>query len=118
MSSETPEGDVSAELRELGNNLKQAAQTVWKSEEGQRLQRELRTGFAALEAGLREAAGELSASPAGQRVHEEVHDFSERVRTGQVEERLRSDLVSALRLVNTELKKATRPAGDDTSTKV
>ena len=114
MSTENTEGEVSAELRELGRNLKNAAKAAWESEEGRRLQRELTTGFAALEAGLREAAGEFSASPAGQHVQSEVHDFSERVRAGQVEAQLRADLVSALRLVNAELKKATRPASDST----
>ncbi len=114
MSSEKSEGEVADELRELGRNLKNAARAAWESEEGRRLQRELSAGFAALEAGLREAASEFSASPAGQRAQSEVHDFSERVRSGQVEAQLRSDLVSALRVVNAELKKATRPAGDST----
>ncbi len=112
MSSETPESELSAELRELGRNLKDAAKAAWESEESRRLQQELKTGFAALEVGLREAVDEFSSSEAGQRVRSEVHGFGERVRSGQVENQLRSDLVSALRLVNAELKKATRPAGD------
>lgn len=112
MSSETPEGEVSAELRELGKNLMNAAKAAWESEEGRRLQQELKTGFAALENGLREASSEFAKSEAGQRVRGEMHDFSERVRTGQVETQLRSDLLSALRLVNNELKKATRTADE------
>lgn len=111
MSPETPEDDLSAELRELGRNLKLAARTAWESEESRRLQQELKNGFAALEAGLREASSELSSGETRQRVRNEAHDFSQRVRSGQVETQLRSDLLTALRTVNAELKKATRPAG-------
>ena len=110
MSTESPEGDVSAELRELGRNLKHAARTAWESEESQRLQRELKDGFAALEAGLRETASELSSQETKQRVKSEAHEFSERVRSGQVETQLRADLLAALRAVNAEIKKATEPA--------
>ena len=112
MSTETPEGDLSAELRDLGRNLKTAAKTAWESEESRRLQQELKTGLAALEAGLREASGELSSPEARQRVRTEVHDIGERLRSGQVETRLRSDLLAALRTLNAELKKASQPAHD------
>ncbi len=109
MSDATSEGDLSAELRELGRNLKSAAKAAWASEESRRLQDELQTGFGALEARLREASIEFSTGETGQRVRHEVHDFSERVRSSQVETQLRADLLSALRVVNAELKKATRP---------
>jgi hypothetical protein len=108
MSAEPPEGDLSAELRELGRNLKHAARTAWESEESRRLQQELKDGFAALEAGLRETAGELSSDETKQRVRNEAHDFRERFRSGQVETQLRADLLAALRAVNAELKKATQ----------
>lgn len=98
MGDATSGGDLSSELRELGRNLKGAAKAAWESEESRRLQEELQTGFAALEAGLREASIEFSAGETGQRV-----------RSSQVETQLRADLLSALRAVNAELKKATRP---------
>jgi len=113
MSTEAPEGEVSAELRELGRNLKHAAKTAWESEESQRLQRELKDGLAALEAGLRETASELSSSETKQRVKSEAHEFKERVRSGQVETDLRANLLAALRAVNAEIKKATQPADPD-----
>ena len=49
MTTETPDGDLSDELRELGRNLKAAAKTAWESEESRRLQQELKSGLAALE---------------------------------------------------------------------
>ena len=112
MSSETPEGDLSAELRALGHNLKAAAKTAWESEESRRLQQELKTGLAALEAGLPEASSELTSSETRQRVRAEVHEMGERFRSGQVETQLRSDLLAALRTVNAELKKASQPPAD------
>jgi|SRR5579859_3834624 len=112
MSSETPEGDLSAELRELGRNLKSAAKTAWESEESRRLQQELKSGLAALEAGLREASSELASAETRQRVRTEVHEMGERFRSGQVETQLRSDLLAALRTVNAELKKAAQPPAD------
>src|SRR5438270_7147258 len=111
MSTENPnpEGDVSAELSELGRNLKNAAKAAWESEESRRLQQELKTGLAALEAGLREASDDFASGEAGQRVRGEAREFRERVRSGQVPGQLRTDLLSALRMVNAELKKASRP---------
>jgi len=112
MSGETTEGDLSAELRELGRNLKTAAKTAWESEESRRLQQELRSGLAALEAGLRDATSELTSSETRQRVRTEVHEMGEHIRSGQVEAQLRSDLLAALRTVNAELKKASQAPND------
>jgi hypothetical protein len=114
MSTETPESDLSAELRALGHNLKTAAKTAWESEESRRLQQEIKTGLAALEAGLREASGELSSSETRQRVRSEVHEMGERFRGGQVETQLRSNLLAALRTVNAELKKASESTSEPT----
>jgi hypothetical protein len=111
MSEEKPQGELSDELRELGRNLKSAAKAAWESEESRRLQQELRAGLAALELGLKEASSEIASDETRQRVREEVHGFSQRVRSGQVETQLRADLISALHTVNAELKKAARPAG-------
>jgi hypothetical protein len=108
MSTEPPEGELSAELRELGRNLKAAAKTAWESEESRRLQQELRNGMAALEASLREATSDETRA----RVRTEVHQMGERLRSGEVEGRVRGDLLSALRSVNAELKKASRSADD------
>ena len=112
MSTENPEGDLSAELRELGRNLKTAAKAAWESEESRRLQQELRNGLAALEAGLRDASGEVGSPETRQRVRTEVHEFGARVRSGEVETQLRTDLLAALRTVNAELKKAAHSAGE------
>jgi hypothetical protein len=110
MGTPPPEGDLLDEFRQLGRNLAAAARSAWQSEESQKLRNELRVGLAALEAGLKQASAEVTSGETGQRIKAEVNDFSERVRSGQVESRLRDDLLAALRKVNSELEKATRPA--------
>ncbi len=108
-----PEGELSEELRKLGENLKQAAQAAWHSEESQKLKQELRTGLRALEAGLKDATTEFKTGETGQRLKAEVHDFSARVRSGQVESQVRQDLLAALRAVNDTLQKNAHPKGPD-----
>jgi hypothetical protein len=115
MSTEQPESDLMAEFRQLGNNLAAAARSAWQSEESQKLRNEIKVGLAALEAGLRQASAEVTSGETGQRIKDEVEDFTTRVRSGQVESQLRNDLLTALRKVNSELQKATRPAQGSTS---
>jgi hypothetical protein len=117
MSTEKPEGDLMNEFRQLGHNLAAAARGAWESEEGQKLRNEIKVGLAALEAGLRQAGAEVTSGETGQRIKSEVDDFSARVRSGQVESQLRNDLLAALRKVNSELEKATRPAAGTSSDK-
>jgi uncharacterized lipoprotein YmbA len=104
---------LSEELRKLGENLKAAAQAAWHSEESQKLRQELRSGLSALEAGLKGATNEFTSGETGQRLKADVHDFSERVRSGQVETQVRQDLLAALRAVNETLQKNSAPKPPD-----
>ena len=115
MTSAPPpsEGELSEELRKLGENLKQAAQAAWHSDESQKLRQELRTGLSALEAGLKGATTEFTSGETGQRLKADVQDFSARVRSGQVEAQVRQDLLAALRAVNETLQKNTGPKPPD-----
>lgn len=115
MTEHTPEDDLSGELERLGRNLKEAAKAAWESEESKKLQAELRAGMAALEAGLTQAAREAASGSVGQRVKAEVDELGQRVKSGDVEQRLRKDLLSALRAVNGELQKfAGTKGGEET----
>lgn len=105
--SEKPSGDdLTAEFLKLGQNLKQAAEAAWVSPEGQRLRGEIKSGLHALEKGLNEAAAEMTTGETGQKLKAEVEDFSARVRSGQVETKLREDLLAALRAINSHLGQA------------
>lgn len=106
MADKQPDGDLSAEFLKLGQNLKQAAEAAWESPEGQRLRGEIKAGLRALETGLNQAAVEVTTGQTGQKLKAEAADFSARVRSGEVETKLRQDLLSALKSINSHLDQA------------
>jgi 5'-deoxynucleotidase YfbR-like HD superfamily hydrolase len=98
--------DLASEFRRLGENLKEALRAGWDSEERRRLESEIETGLDAAATAIRGAARELSESPTGQRLRAELHDLGERARSGEMESRVRQDIVSALQAINRELEQA------------
>jgi len=102
-------GDVASEFQVLGENLKRVLHQAWESEERKTLQREIETGLAALGKTLEQAAKELRESETGQRLKSEAQELQERLRSGEVETRLRDDLITVLKKVNTELEKILKP---------
>jgi len=100
--------DVSAELRELGKNLREALRSAWESEERRKFQQEIESGLAELGASLSAAAKDFSSSPTGQTLKSDVDDLRERIRTGEVESKVRSEILEALHKVNNDLKNATK----------
>jgi CHAD domain-containing protein len=111
MTDETPKTDQGAsndildELREMGKNLRDALQSAWDSEERRKLQKEIEEGLSEVSTSLSQAAKDFKESSAGQTLKSDVADFQERLRTGEVESKVRSEIVDALRIVNTELRK-------------
>jgi hypothetical protein len=101
--------DVASEFKNLGENLKTILQNAWESEERKHLQREIESGLSNLGQTLDEAAREFRDSDAGQRLKADAEDFRNRVRSGEVEHKVREDLLAALRKVNTELEKILSP---------
>jgi hypothetical protein len=97
---------IGNELRALGDNLIATLREAWGTPERQRLQSEIETGLADLGSSLKKAAADFETSPTGQRLKADIDDFGERVRSGEVESKLRSELLEALRAVNIELEKA------------
>jgi len=100
-------GDIAAELRELGRNLAEALRSAWESEERKRIQMEIETGLVEIGTTLNQAAKDFSDSPTGQTIKSDLKGIQERIQNGEVETKLRADLLSALRTANAELKKAT-----------
>lgn len=89
--SKPPEGSLADEFRNLGQNLIEALRMAWESPERRRLQQEI-------ESGLREF---------GRAVESGYEEVKEQVVSGETQNRIREDLLSALQQVNNELKKAT-----------
>jgi len=106
--NKAPNDNISEQLNELGKNLREALQSAWESEERRKLQKEIEDGLANLGASLSEAAKDFSSSPTGQSLKEDVKDLQERWRTDEVRSKAHSEIVEALRKVNTELQKATK----------
>lgn len=98
--------DLGDELRSLGANLRKVLQAAWESDERRRAQGEIERGLDDLARTLRTAGQEFAASPTGQRLREDVRDLHERLRTSEVDARVREELLAALRRVNEELGKA------------
>jgi hypothetical protein len=109
--SRPQEINIGDELRALGDNLIATLREAWGSPERQRLQSEIETGLADLGSSLKKAADDFETSPTGQRLKADIGDFGERVRSGEVESKLRSELLGALRAVNIELEKAAARMG-------
>ena len=105
----TTSGDLASEFQELGKNLKNIFVNAWESEQRKSLQKELEDGFSELGTSLKQTAEELHDSDAGQRVKAEAEDLRDRVRSGEVETKIREDILAALHKVNSELGKFTQP---------
>ena len=101
-----PEGDIRDEFRNLGDNLKSVMHTAWESEERKKLQQDIEAGLSELGNVLNQLADDFHTSESDKKIKSEVEDFGERVRSGEVETKVRQELLSALQLVNTELDKA------------
>lgn len=111
-----PENELVDELKTLGQNLKSLVQAAWESEERHKLQQEIQKGVNEFQ----KAVSDFETSPTGQKLKSEVQDLGERLRAGEVETKLRGDLISALQSLNSALTRATTkkdeaPPSDSTS---
>jgi hypothetical protein len=98
--------DLGEELRSLGANLKQMLEEAWQSEERVQLQQEIEAGLKDAADTLRAAAADFEQSPAGQRLKDEMKGVSEKMRSGQLQDEVRSELAEMLRKLNDELQAA------------
>jgi hypothetical protein len=103
--NKTPENEIGDELRELGNNLRDALRSAWESDEARKLQKDIEDGLASLGTSLSEAAKDFSNSQTGQNLKEDVKDLRQRWESGEVGSKVRYEVLDALRTVNDELKK-------------
>ena len=111
--SESPESktdqsaeDLASEFQNLGDNLKKYFVSAWESEQRKTIQSEIEAGLSDLGDTLKKTANEIQESETGQRIKSEAVDFRDRVRDGEVEQKVRSDLTNFLKKLNTELEKA------------
>ena len=107
--TDKPAEDLASEFNHLGDNLKKFFVNAWESEQRKSLQSEIESGLSELGDTLKNTANEIQDSETGQRIKSEASDFRDRVREGDVEQKVRSDLTSFLKKLNAELEKAIPP---------
>ena len=101
--------DLASEFQNLGNNLKKFFMNAWESEQRKNIQSEIESGLSDLSDTLKNTANEIQESETGQRIKSEATDFRDRVREGEVEQKVRSDMTNLLQKLNAELEKAIPP---------
>jgi len=100
-----PEGNLEDELQDLGKNLVAAIRAAWDTPERKRAQEELITGLNGLGSTLKQEADNFASSPAGQQIKSGVEQVGERLRSAETQEKVRQELLNALKAANTELQK-------------
>lgn len=103
-----PKEDLKEEFNRFGENLKDAFTQGWDSEERQNAQQKIGNGIDEVGKALNDFVSSFSSSETGQKIINEVDDFGERLRSGEVEaiEKAKEVLIIVLQKVNDEMKKA------------
>ena len=108
MSEEkTTDANLKEEFRNLGRNIADAARAAWDTPERQKLQSEVEAGLMEMRSTLKQEYENFNESPAGQKLKQETSDLGDKVRSQEIEGKIRSELVSALQQVNKELQNLT-----------
>lgn len=100
------EGELAEEFRKLGSNLKNALQAAWNSPERERLEHEIKSGLRQAADTLADLAEEAVESETGKKMRSELESLGDRVKTGELEVKIREDLLNALQKLNAELERA------------
>ena len=98
-----PEKNIADELRDLGDNLKNMLQTAWESEEAQKIKDEISSGLEEINKATNEAVEDISSGKTGQRIRDEAAAVRERVKTGEMKDQLRNDILKVLKVINSEI---------------
>jgi succinate dehydrogenase/fumarate reductase flavoprotein subunit len=110
-----PEENLADEFRQLGKNIAEVLRGAWESPERKKLQQEIANGLSDLSNMMRTEADHIRESPTGQRMRADTEELRERIRSGEVESRVRQDLLAALRLINDQLRKASEHWSEEKS---
>ena len=100
-----PEENLADEFRNLGQNLVAALQAAWDTPERKRLSEEVVDGLNEFGTTLRQEADHFSSSPAGQKLKNNVEQVGEKMRSSDAQNKIRQELLAALKTANVELQK-------------
>ncbi len=93
----------SEEFRLLGKNLHKIINSAWESTEKAQLEKELINGINDLRNSLQSSFQEFTQTETGKRVKENLEDITEKIKDGEVEDKIRSGIVNILQMINSEL---------------
>lgn len=113
---DTKSQQLKSEFEHLGDNLRQLFVSAWESEERKNFQDELERGLTDLGDSLKQTAKDFQESETSQKVKSEAEDLRDRIASGEVEQKVREDILSVLHKVNAELEKITKPEPEDPET--
>ncbi len=99
------EEGLAEEFQALGKNLMEALRAAWEKPESKRVQEQVMAGLNELGSALKREADSFAASPAGQHIKNGVEQVGERLRSEDAQEKIRQELLTALKSANTELQK-------------
>ncbi len=109
MSDQQPKDEnLSDAFHTLGKNIVDIFRTAWESPERKNLQQELENGLNELGNTIKKEIDDFSTSPTGQQIKNDVESLKERVRSGETEDKVRSEVLNALRFVNNELERVSQ----------
>lgn len=110
-----PESTLSDEIRNLGKAIGDFLKTAWASQERQEVQRNLQESLKEVSDSLSQAAQTFEQSETGQRIKADLHDFTQRVESGEVQTKVHDEMLGALRKASAELQKVTDRMSDSSS---
>jgi len=93
------------EFENLGQNIREALQGAWGSDERKRLSEEIQRGLNEVGEALGKAADDLQQNETVQQVSADVDEFAERIQTGEFAQKIRAETSEALKSLNRELEK-------------
>ena len=100
-----PRPGLEVEFEKLGQNIREALQGAWGSDERKRLSEEIQRGLNEVGTAIGKVADDLQRNETVQRVSSEVDEVAERIQSGDLADKMRSETVEVLRTLNQELEK-------------
>lgn len=100
-----PDETLLDEFHNLGENLVNTFRAAWDNPERKKLQQEIEDGLTEMRSTMKQEVESFQESPAGQRLKSDIEDFQEWVSSSNADEQIRAELIKALNIANSELKK-------------
>ena len=94
------------EFKELGQNIRDVFGNAWDSQEKQNLQIDIKNGLNEFGDTLNKLSDDLHIKDLTKKVVDGVGGIGDRVRSGEIEEKTRTDILKALKNINQSLTNA------------